>query len=75
MGRAHATRVPLVSLCKYFWEKNSAYIVATKKNMIFYKSTHCPLLFHYPLSNHAVVARTMKILRIHLLLFDTRNLV
>ena len=43
-------------------------------NMILYKSIHCPFLPHYPLSNHAVVTRTMKISRIYLLLFDTCNL-
>ena len=56
-------------------KKQSFFHCSFHMNMILYKSTHCPFLPHYPLSNHAVVTRTMKISRIYLLLFDTRNLV
>lgn len=33
-------------------------------NIVLYKNAHCTFLLHYPLSNHAVVTRTMKKSRI-----------
>ena len=43
IGRAH--------VWVFLGKKRCSY----RMNMIFYKSTHCPLLSHYPPSNHAVI--------------------
>ena len=54
--------------------KNNVFLAASKWIWFYTKALKAPC---YPLSksNHAVVTRTMKISRIYLLLFDTRNLV
>lgn len=44
-------------------------------NIVLYKNAHCTFLLHYPLSNHAVVTRTMKSQEFCLLLLDIYNLV
>ena len=75
MGGAHVTRVRLVSLYKYFWERKKCLHYSYQMNMVFYKSTHCPLLLHYPLEIMLLVPEQWKKSRIYLLLFDTRNLI